>query len=127
MNTYYLPLAQGGFVLLSLVYFALLVNEFRKAVALSAFSDDKKKKINRAIIIGLGAWTIALSGFSLSGVMSDFSKFPFNFMPVIAIPLITMIVVTVWSAVPVAMLLYLTGLQSLDSSLLEAAQIDGAG
>ncbi|WP_411113039.1 carbohydrate ABC transporter permease [Streptomyces sp. 029-5] len=41
--------------------------------------------------------------------------------------LATMIVVMVWSAVPVAMLLYLTGLQSLDSSLLEAAQIDGAG
>ncbi|MFJ4913965.1 carbohydrate ABC transporter permease [Streptomyces sp. NPDC088726] len=39
----------------------------------------------------------------------------------------TMIVVMVWSAVPVAMLLYLTGLQSLDGSLLEAAQIDGAG
>ncbi|ASY34836.1 MULTISPECIES: carbohydrate ABC transporter permease [unclassified Streptomyces] len=39
----------------------------------------------------------------------------------------TMIVVMVWSAVPVAMLLYLTSLQSLDSSLIEAAQIDGAG
>ncbi|GHJ42403.1 carbohydrate ABC transporter permease [Streptomyces sp. TS71-3] len=39
----------------------------------------------------------------------------------------TMIVVTVWGAVPVAMLLYLTGLQGIDGSLLEAAQLDGAG
>ncbi|RMI41938.1 carbohydrate ABC transporter permease [Streptomyces triticirhizae] len=39
----------------------------------------------------------------------------------------TMIVVMVWSSVPVAMLLYLTGLQALDNSLLEAAQLDGAG
>ncbi|MEW1891099.1 MULTISPECIES: sugar ABC transporter permease [unclassified Streptomyces] len=39
----------------------------------------------------------------------------------------TMIVVTVWSAVPVAMLLYLTGLQGVDRSVLEAAQLDGAG
>jgi len=45
--------------------------------------------------------------------------------PATALP--TLIVVTVWSAVPVAMLLYLTGLQSIDPSLLEAAQIDGAG
>ncbi|MFI0944114.1 carbohydrate ABC transporter permease [Streptomyces sp. NPDC021020] len=39
----------------------------------------------------------------------------------------TMIVVTVWGAVPVAMLLYLTGLQGIDRSVLEAAQLDGAG
>jgi len=39
----------------------------------------------------------------------------------------TLIVVMVWSAVPVATLLYLTGLQSLDGSLLEAAALDGAG
>ncbi|MEW2549105.1 sugar ABC transporter permease [Streptomyces sp. NPDC047002] len=39
----------------------------------------------------------------------------------------TMIVVTVWGAVPVSMLLYLTGLQGIDRSLLEAAQLDGAG
>ena len=39
----------------------------------------------------------------------------------------TLIVVTVWGAVPVAMLLYLTGLQTIDRSVLEAAQLDGAG
>lgn len=39
----------------------------------------------------------------------------------------TLIVVTVWGAVPVSMLLYLTGLQTIDRSLLEAAQLDGAG
>ncbi|WP_234343356.1 carbohydrate ABC transporter permease [Streptomyces sp. NRRL F-5123] len=39
----------------------------------------------------------------------------------------TMVVVTVWGAVPVAMLLYLTGLQGIDRSVLEAAQLDGAG
>jgi ABC-type sugar transport system permease subunit len=44
--------------------------------------------------------------------------------PTTALP--TLIVVTVWSAVPVSMLLYLAGLQSIDTSLLEAAQVDGA-
>jgi multiple sugar transport system permease protein len=41
--------------------------------------------------------------------------------------LATLIVITVWSAAPVAMLLYLAGLQSVDPTLIEAAQIDGAG
>ena len=45
--------------------------------------------------------------------------------PSTALP--TLIVITVWSAVPVAMLLYLAGLQSVDRTLVEAAQIDGAG
>lgn len=39
----------------------------------------------------------------------------------------TLIVVTVWGAVPVSMLLYLSGLQTIDRSLLEASQLDGAG
>ncbi|MFC5824151.1 carbohydrate ABC transporter permease [Nonomuraea insulae] len=41
--------------------------------------------------------------------------------------LATLIVVIVWGNVPVAMLLYLTGLQSINPSVLEAAQLDGAG
>ncbi len=45
--------------------------------------------------------------------------------PSTALP--TVIVVMVWTAVPVGMLLYLTGLQSLDPAMLEAASLDGAG
>jgi len=39
----------------------------------------------------------------------------------------TLIVVSVWTAVPVAMMLYLAGLQGVDPTLIEAARIDGAG
>ncbi|MFJ4923206.1 carbohydrate ABC transporter permease [Streptomyces sp. NPDC088725] len=45
--------------------------------------------------------------------------------PTTALPVL--ILVTVWSAVPVSMLLYLTGLQGIDGSVLEAAKLDGAG
>ncbi|MEU8269985.1 sugar ABC transporter permease [Sphaerisporangium sp. NPDC049002] len=45
--------------------------------------------------------------------------------PSTALP--TLIVIMVWGAVPVAMLLYLAGLQSINPSILEAAHIDGAG
>jgi multiple sugar transport system permease protein/raffinose/stachyose/melibiose transport system permease protein len=45
--------------------------------------------------------------------------------PATALP--TLVVVAVFSAVPVAMLLYLTGLQSIDQSVIDAARVDGAG
>jgi ABC-type sugar transport system permease subunit len=45
--------------------------------------------------------------------------------PATALP--TLIGITVWSSVPVAMLLYLAGLQSVDPALIEAARLDGAG
>ena len=45
--------------------------------------------------------------------------------PSTALP--TIILIMIWSAVPVAVLLYLAGLQSIDRAVLEAAQLDGAG
>ncbi|HEX4223336.1 MAG TPA: sugar ABC transporter permease [Pseudonocardiaceae bacterium] len=44
--------------------------------------------------------------------------------PATALP--TLIVVMSWSAIPVGILLYLTGLQAIDGTVLDAAQIDGA-
>lgn len=40
--------------------------------------------------------------------------------------LASVIVVMVWSSVPIAMLLYLTGLQTITESVVEAAKVDGA-
>jgi len=41
--------------------------------------------------------------------------------------LAAVLAVQIWSGVPVAMLLYLTGLQTMPDSVIEAAKIDGAG
>jgi multiple sugar transport system permease protein/raffinose/stachyose/melibiose transport system permease protein len=40
--------------------------------------------------------------------------------------LASVIVVMIWSSVPIAMLLYLTGLQTITESVVEAAKVDGA-
>lgn len=39
----------------------------------------------------------------------------------------TLVVVLVWGSVPIATLLYLSGLQAIDPNMIEAAHIDGAG
>ena len=45
--------------------------------------------------------------------------------PSTALP--TLIVVMAWGAIPVAMILYLTGLQAIDPAVIDAARTDGAG
>ena len=69
-----------------------------------------------------GAINLLLRSFGLGSLQQ-----PQGFLgnPSTALP--ALIVITIWSAVPVAMLLYLAGLQSVDPALIEAAQIDGAG
>jgi multiple sugar transport system permease protein len=41
--------------------------------------------------------------------------------------LLAVTIVMIWSNVPIAVLLYLTGLQTIDDSIIEAANMDGAG
>jgi multiple sugar transport system permease protein len=45
--------------------------------------------------------------------------------PSTALP--TLVAVMAWSSIPVAILLYLTGLQAIDPAVLDAATVDGAG
>lgn len=84
-------IAQGGFLLLTVIFVCLLLWEIRKALRLTGWDGDGKKKYFRWLIISLIAWAAFISGWSLSGKMSDFSIFPFNLMPVILIPIIVAI------------------------------------
>src|SRR5688572_10593828 len=93
MKIQLLLIAQAGFVLLTVIYLALLLNEVRKAIKLTAWPAEKKKKTLNRILIFLVAWMLFVSLWSGSGIMSDFTKFPFNFMPVMAIPLVSIVII----------------------------------
>ncbi|MFD0747237.1 carbohydrate ABC transporter permease [Phytohabitans flavus] len=69
-----------------------------------------------------GAINLALRSIGLGSLAR-----PQGFLgdPDTALP--ALIVVMIWGSVPVAMLLYLAGLQAIDPSLMEAAAMDGAG
>lgn len=69
-----------------------------------------------------GAINLALRSLGLGSLAR-----PQGFLgdPATALP--TLIVVMIWGSVPVAMLLYLAGLQAIDPALMEAASMDGAG
>jgi hypothetical protein len=92
MKANLLLIAQIGFILLTIVCLWLLVKELKKGIAKSSWDEARKKKFFNAILITIILWMGFVSIWSASGIMSDFSKFPFNFMPVIAIPLITIVI-----------------------------------
>ena len=87
-------IAAIGFVLITLVYVSLLIRELWAGIGASNWDLTRKQSVKRTILILLIGWTLFVTIWSASGVMADFTKFPFNFLPVVAVPLITMIAVT---------------------------------
>jgi hypothetical protein len=83
-----------GFVALTMVYFWLLLKLLWQGIELNHWESERKRKIKRLILGSLLGWAVFVTIWSASGIMSDFSHFPFNFMPVILIPLVTVIMVT---------------------------------
>ncbi|HEV8515428.1 MAG TPA: hypothetical protein VGQ59_19225 [Cyclobacteriaceae bacterium] len=87
-------LIQAGFILLTLGSFTLLFLEIKKAVNSTEWSFSRKKKFILFFLICLIGWTLFVSIWSLSGRMINFSIFPFNMAPVLAIPFIAIIAFT---------------------------------
>jgi hypothetical protein len=96
--------AQWGFAVLTTVYFYLFVSVLFTGIDLTGWSETRKKNFRYGIVLSLLLWVAFLVVWSTSGIMSDFTKFPFNFMPVIIIPLFAVLIVTFSSAFKVILL-----------------------
>jgi len=87
-------LIQAGFVVLTVIFFGLLLNEFKKALTKSDFDHQQKKKILTRLLVGLVFWAAFVSAWSLTGRMANFAMFPLNVLPILIIPLITILAIT---------------------------------
>lgn len=85
--------AQIGFIVLTVVMYVLLLVELRKGIAATAWDDTRKKSTFSKIVITLLTWTIFISGASISGVLSDFTKFPPRVVIVLVAPMIGLLTV----------------------------------
>jgi hypothetical protein len=94
MNSTLYLIAETGFVVLTIIYFALFIRELNRGVELTEWDPKRKIAFKRNWIIGLLVWGIFVSVWSGTGVMRDFTRFPFNFFPVIVVPLIAILFVT---------------------------------
>jgi hypothetical protein len=91
MNTNLLLTGKIGFAILTIICVRILLKELNNGISKSNLTDQTKKKTSNLIMIGLIVWLLLVSIWSLSGLMTDFSMFPFNFAPVLFVPLIVVI------------------------------------
>ncbi len=89
-----LTTAKAGFVILTILYWLLLLRQLWQGIGHSNWDVARKRRIKTIIAGSLIFWVVFVSAWSASGMMSDFTKFPFNFLPVILIPLVTALVAT---------------------------------
>lgn len=94
MKSINLFIAQAGFLLLTLVFFSILIREVFRGIGKTAWSAERKSASKRNIIIALAIWAVFLSAWSGSGMMANFSLFPLNLLPILVIPLITALILT---------------------------------
>jgi hypothetical protein len=87
-------LIQAGFILLTFGSFALLFLEIKKAVNKTEWQSSRKNKFNSFFLAGLIVWTSFVSFWSISGRMGNFKIFPVNMIPILAVPLITILAFT---------------------------------
>ena len=74
-----------GFILLTVVSFWLLLKLFRPALSPRAFRNSV------FLVVG---WALFLCGWGVSGMAMRFDLFPINMMPVLGIPLMTIVTIT---------------------------------
>jgi hypothetical protein len=82
---------QAGFVVLTVLFFGLLLRELHVALSTTPFEISRKKKILRNTILSLIAWAVLVSTLSISGVLSDFTTLPPKLFIVLIVPLVTVI------------------------------------
>lgn len=92
MNSFLLT--QIAFAALTIIAFWVLTKELFKVVDSLEWEGSKKKKFKTVWTGSLLTWAVFVSAWSLSGTMRDFEIFPFNFMPVLIIPLVVTVALT---------------------------------
>ncbi|MEQ9592855.1 MAG: hypothetical protein RLN86_09665 [Cyclobacteriaceae bacterium] len=97
MNKPLYLIAQLGFIVLTFVFFGLVVRHLKLALGKTQIDVRKQKKIFNLTLAGLLGWTALISILSLLGIFSDFSTFPPKVGIVLVVPLATLIWVLLFS------------------------------
>lgn len=87
-------LTQAGFILLTLIFYYVLLREFKEALPKTTLAADRQKKFITTCTVVLIAWAFVVSTLSLIGFFGNFDLFPLNIGPFLLIPLITILFFT---------------------------------
>lgn len=88
----YLTATQIGFFLLTVIFYYMLYREFRLALPKTSLSVEQQKKFSRNFLIVFFGWFVFIYLWSRFGIFKNFELFPINAVPVIIIPLLTILI-----------------------------------
>jgi hypothetical protein len=86
-----------GFVLVAAVYFGLLLRLLGRALALSGWEPSRQARVRRNANLFVVVWAALMILLGASGFAGDFEMFPANTAPVLALPLIAILIIVLSS------------------------------
>jgi hypothetical protein len=93
MSSFYL-LTATGFLILTVIFAYLLIRLLQKGIDQTSWPEERKQKIKSRMVFFLLLWFAFICLLSVTGVTGNFTLFPFNFLPIVAIPLIIILILT---------------------------------
>jgi len=83
-----------GFVLLTALFFGLVLRHLRTALSQTGWAEDKQKRIQSRSLIVIILWAVIVVILSMTGFTRRMELFPFNLAPVLFVPLIGILIIT---------------------------------
>lgn len=76
-----------GFVLLTALFYGLVLRHLRAALVKTGWTEEKQKKIRTGAFLIIMIWSILVAAAALTGLAGRFEFFPLNIAPMLLIPL----------------------------------------
>ncbi|HEY0744056.1 MAG TPA: hypothetical protein VGD40_21465 [Chryseosolibacter sp.] len=97
MNTNLILLSQTGFAILTVVFLYFLMKTLRFGIERTSWSAVSRTRVFNLILGTILIWFLFVAIWSASGAMGRFENFPFNFAPVLIVPLATIVLLVIFS------------------------------
>jgi hypothetical protein len=97
MNANIFLLAQIGFALLTIIFLYWLLKVLRSGIEKTSWTEVSKRRVFNLTTGTLLLWLVFVSAWSASGMMANFDNFPFNFAPVVVIPVVVIVMLVLFS------------------------------
>ena len=93
MESTLLSLTGAGFLLLTVIFYSLVYRELRAGIAMTLWSDDRKRTVTRRYLVSVIGWIVFLLAVSATGFFTNFETFPPRLAIVLFVPLVVIILV----------------------------------
>jgi hypothetical protein len=97
MNTNTFLVAQIGFIVLTIVFLYWLLKVLRSGIQKTPWAQLTKRRVFNLTTGTILIWLLFVSTWSASGMMAKFENFPFNFAPVVVIPIVAVLMLVLFS------------------------------